>query len=160
MLIAFNVTEISKYDLRPAVFKFLVPQKIEDSTTVTWVYTNNATSSKPSSKEKSMCETPQRLGFLFKTTAIQWNLKVLLFGFHGINTKPKYVSFRDPIARPSDCRVSWTKEQTKQDIYTKIGRFQFSSFLGIYRNDSCQVEITWGVHWSIVVGMIFFQGTN
>jgi len=42
MLIAFNVTEISKYDLRPAVFKFLVPQKIEDSTTVTWLYTNNA----------------------------------------------------------------------------------------------------------------------
>jgi len=73
MLIALNGTETAKYDLRDAVSKFLntVPRKVENSTTVTWAYTNNATLSKPSSKEKSMCETLQRLGFLFQTDRIQ-----------------------------------------------------------------------------------------
>jgi len=39
-------------------FVSFLPGKIEDSETVTWVYTNNAILSKPS-KEKAMCETPQ-----------------------------------------------------------------------------------------------------
>jgi len=43
-------------------------------------------------------------------------LKVLLCGFHDINTKPKGVSLSDLVERPSDCRVSWTKDQTKQQI--------------------------------------------
>jgi len=38
-------------------------------------------------------------------------LKVLLFGFHDINTKPKNLPLRDPVERPSDCRVSWITEQ-------------------------------------------------
>jgi len=29
--------------------------------------------------------------------------------------------------RLSDSRVSWAKEQTKQEMYAEIGRFQFCS---------------------------------
>jgi len=40
-------------------FASFLPQRIEDSATVTWAYTNIATLSKPSSKEKAMWKTPQ-----------------------------------------------------------------------------------------------------
>ena len=48
--------------------------------------------------------------------------KILLFDFHGINTKPKNALLCNPVERPSDCRVRWIKQQTKQEIYRKIGR--------------------------------------
>jgi len=51
----------------------------------------------------------------------------LLFGVQDTNTKPKNVPLRNPFETPSDSRVSWTKEQAKQEIYTKIGRLQFCS---------------------------------
>jgi len=38
---------------------------------------------------------------------------------------------RDLVERPSDCRVIWSTEQTKQEISTQIGRLQFCSFLGV-----------------------------
>ena len=92
-----------------------------------WGYTNNPTLPKPFSKEKSICETPHRLGYSFQTNKIKWNWKVLLFGVQDTNTKPKNVPLRNPFETPSDSRVSWTKEQAKQEIYTKIGRLQFCS---------------------------------
>jgi len=67
--------------------------------------------------------------------------KVLLLRFHDINAKAKNVSLRDPLERPSDCRVSWNKEQTKHEIYRKIDRLQSCSFLRVFRADSCHMEI-------------------
>jgi len=34
---------------------------------------------------KTTCEIPQPLGYLYQTNKIQWNWKILFFGFH--NTK-------------------------------------------------------------------------
>jgi len=63
----------------------------------------------------------------------EWNsvkLKVLLLGFHEINAKPKNVPLRDPLERPSDCRVSWTKESMK--FTGKSVGFNRAAFLGFF----------------------------
>jgi len=56
-------------------------------------------------------------------------LKVLLLGFHDINAKPKNASLRDRLERPSDCRVSWTKEQSMKFTGKSVG-FNIATFLG------------------------------
>jgi len=69
-------------------------------------------------------------------------IKVLLFGFHDINTKN--ASLRNPVEKLLDCRVSWPKERANQKICRKIGKLQFCNLLRVSRADSCHVEINWG----------------
>ena len=96
-------------DLDPHLVGFL-PRRIEESATATWVYTDDPTLPKPSSKENEMCETPHRLGYSYQTSKNKSNWKVLLFGFHDTNTKPKSASLPKLFETPSDSQVSWTKE--------------------------------------------------
>ena len=53
-----------------------------------------------------------------------------------------------------------TKEQTKQEIYTKIDRFHLCSFLSVYPADSCDVENSRCVRRTIGVGRIFSRGAH
>jgi len=115
--------------LDPQFVSFL-PRRIEDSATVIWVYLyKQCDFVETFFQTESNVRNFATFGLFVSNEQNSLKKKVLLFGFHDINTKPNNASLHNPLERPSDCRVSWTKEQPKQEICRKIGRFQFCSFL-------------------------------
>jgi len=131
--------------LDPQFVSFL-PRRIEDSATVIWVYLcKQCDFVKTFFQTESNVRNSATFGLFVSNEQKSLKNKVLLFGFHDINTKPNYASLHNPLERPSFCRVSWTKEQPKQEICREIGRFQLCSFLNVSRVGFSHVEINRGV---------------
>jgi len=127
--------------VRDQQFVSFLPRRIEDSATVLWVHLSKQCDFiKTFFQRESNVWNSGMLGFFFKWTNFS-KKRILFFGFHDINTKPKNASLRNLVERPSDCRVRWTKEQPNQEIYRKIGRLQFCSFHKVSRDDFSNVEI-------------------
>ena len=90
-----------------------------------------------------MYEIPQRLCYLFQTNKISVKKR---FWYSVFTTLTQNQKIHHCAIQLKDHQIVESSEpKRKQELFRKIGRLQFCSFLRVSRADSCNVEINRGV---------------